>query len=158
MSQSSCRSIRFVRQRTARRAGNTSRSSWVRTYASSEIASRELCGQRGSTLFWSRSQGEFADWISIALGTLDTPFIPQTQKHVHIESAAPWWRHPAHARRSADHVGSKAVRRHQPPSIPGRRLIALRRTALTEPDPYQVRRKHQPKGSCESPKFAPINR
>jgi hypothetical protein len=66
-------------------------SSWVRSYASSEIASREFCGQCGSTLFWSRSKGEFADWISIALGTLDTPFMPQTQKHVHIESAAPWW-------------------------------------------------------------------
>lgn len=45
----------------------------------------------GSTLFWSRSQGEFADWISIALGTLDTPFLAKKQKHVHVDSAVLWY-------------------------------------------------------------------
>lgn len=44
----------------------------------------------GSTLFWSRSEGEYADWISIALGTLDTPFVPKQQRNVHVDSAAPW--------------------------------------------------------------------
>ncbi|WP_341869738.1 GFA family protein [Pseudomonas lactucae] len=53
-------------------------------YASSERVIREFCAQCGSTLFWSRSQGE-------ALATLDTPFLPQKQKHVHVESAAPWY-------------------------------------------------------------------
>jgi hypothetical protein len=26
---------------------------------------------------WSRPQGEFTDWVSVALGTLDSPFTPQ---------------------------------------------------------------------------------
>ena len=45
----------------------------------------------GSSLFWSRSQGDYADWICIALGTLDTPFVPKQQKHVQVDSAAPWY-------------------------------------------------------------------
>lgn len=45
----------------------------IRTYASSPTVMREFCLACGSTLFWSRSQGEYAGWISIALGTLDTP-------------------------------------------------------------------------------------
>ena len=49
----------------------------ITTYSSSESVLREFCAQCGSTLFWSRSQGEFSDWVSIALGTLDTPFSPQ---------------------------------------------------------------------------------
>ncbi|WP_336335993.1 GFA family protein [Pseudomonas putida] len=67
----------------------------IKTYASSQTVSREFCAQCGSTLFWSRSQGEFANWISIALGTLDTPFLPQRQKHVHVDSAAPWYAPPS---------------------------------------------------------------
>jgi hypothetical protein len=41
-------------------------------------------------LFWARSDGEFADWISVALATLDTPFTPQKQKHVHVASKVAW--------------------------------------------------------------------
>lgn len=63
----------------------------IKTYASSETVLREFCAHCGSTLFWSRSQGEFADWVSIALGTLDTPFMPEKQKHVHIDSTAHWY-------------------------------------------------------------------
>ena len=63
----------------------------IKTYASSPTVLREFCGECGSTLFWSRSQGEFADWISIALGTLDTAFLPQKEKHVHVDCAAPWY-------------------------------------------------------------------
>ncbi|MCF5668816.1 GFA family protein [Pseudomonas marginalis] len=62
----------------------------IKTYASSEKVSREFCAQCGSALFWSRSQGEFANWVSIALGTLDTPFLPRKQKHVHLDAAAHW--------------------------------------------------------------------
>ncbi|WP_313201177.1 GFA family protein [Pseudomonas sp.] len=29
--------------------------------------------------------------VSIALGTLDTPFIPHKQKHVHADTAALWY-------------------------------------------------------------------
>ncbi|WP_439331633.1 GFA family protein [Pseudomonas viridiflava] len=48
---------------------------------------REVC----STLFWSRSRGEFTDWVSIALGTLDPSFTPQKQKHVHVDSGIHWY-------------------------------------------------------------------
>ncbi|MBV4480658.1 GFA family protein [Pseudomonas khavaziana] len=62
----------------------------IKTYASSETVLREFCSHCGSTLFWSRSQGEFADWVSIALGTLDTAFIAEKQKYVHVDSAVHW--------------------------------------------------------------------
>jgi hypothetical protein len=63
----------------------------IKTYASSSTVLREFCATCGSTLFWSRSQGEFADWISIALGTLDTPFMPQKQKYIHVDPAVHWY-------------------------------------------------------------------
>jgi hypothetical protein len=63
----------------------------IKAYASSPTVVREFCRECGSTLFWSRLQGEYADWISVALGTLDTPILPKKQKHVHIDSAAPWY-------------------------------------------------------------------
>jgi len=28
--------------------------------------------------------------MSFALGTLDTPFAPPKQRHIHLDSAAPW--------------------------------------------------------------------
>ena len=62
----------------------------ITTYSSSPTVVREFCSQCGSTLFWSRSEGEFADWISIALGTLDTPFVAQKQKHVYLDSPVHW--------------------------------------------------------------------
>ncbi|WP_458131947.1 GFA family protein [Pseudomonas sp. R3-41] len=64
----------------------------IKTYASSETVLREFCMDCGSTLFWSRSEGKFADWVSIALGTLDMPFLPQKQKHVHVDSAVLWFK------------------------------------------------------------------
>ncbi|MCO8311776.1 GFA family protein [Pseudomonas mandelii] len=65
--------------------------SHITTYSSSESVLREFCAQCGSTLFWSRTQGEFSDWVSIALGTLDTPFTPQKQKHVYVDSKVHWY-------------------------------------------------------------------
>nr|WP_313430667.1 MULTISPECIES: GFA family protein [Pseudomonas] len=64
---------------------------YIKTYASSPTVAREFCMECGSTLFWSRSKGEYTDWISIALGTLDTPFLPKKHKHLHVDSAAPWY-------------------------------------------------------------------
>ncbi|MFF5865510.1 GFA family protein [Pseudomonas sp. NPDC012596] len=66
----------------------------IKRYASSPTVAREFCKECGSTLFWSRSQGEYADWVSVALGTLDTPFLPKTQRHVHADSAALWYEPP----------------------------------------------------------------
>ncbi|KAB0570238.1 GFA family protein [Pseudomonas palleroniana] len=62
----------------------------ITRFSSSESVFREFCARCGSTLFWSRAQGEFTDWVSIALGTLDSPFTPQKQKHVHIDSRIHW--------------------------------------------------------------------
>ncbi|MFJ4157918.1 GFA family protein [Pseudomonas sp. NPDC089752] len=63
---------------------------YLSAFASSASIRREFCSQCGSSLFWSRSQGEYAGWISIALGTLDTPFQPHEQKNAHLASAVPW--------------------------------------------------------------------
>ncbi|MFP3408941.1 GFA family protein, partial [Pseudomonas sp. SIMBA_065] len=34
----------------------------LKAFASSPTVVREFCAECGSSLFWSRSQGEFADW------------------------------------------------------------------------------------------------
>ncbi|TDF84387.1 GFA family protein [Pseudomonas sp. H9] len=65
----------------------------IKAYASSETVVRQFCSHCGSTLFWSRTQGAFADWICVALGTLDTPFTPHKHKHVHLDAKAPWFEH-----------------------------------------------------------------
>ena len=65
----------------------------ITAFSSSESALREFCARCGSNLFWSRSMGEFADWVSIALGTLDTPFTPLKQQHIHLDSTASWFKH-----------------------------------------------------------------
>lgn len=61
------------------------------TYPSSEGVLREFCRECGSSLFWSRSRGDYADWVSIALGTLDTPISLDKQKHVYVSSKAYWF-------------------------------------------------------------------
>ncbi|WCM53273.1 GFA family protein [Pseudomonas sp. WJP1] len=63
----------------------------IAAYRSSESVLRQFCSQCGSSLFWSKSQGQYADWISIALGTLDTPFTPGKQRHIEVASKAPWY-------------------------------------------------------------------
>lgn len=65
----------------------------ISAYASSASVLREFCGRCGSTLFWSRSQGAFSDWVSVALATLDTPFEASKHKHVHVSDEPLWyWR------------------------------------------------------------------
>ncbi|MBD9518138.1 GFA family protein [Pseudomonas sp. PDM22] len=66
----------------------------IRSYSSSVGTLRQFCSNCGSSLFWSTSQGEFSDWISIALGTLDSTFEPARQKHVHVSNRASWLRFP----------------------------------------------------------------
>jgi len=62
----------------------------LKGFASSPTVLREFCGHCGSSLFWSRCSGEFSDWVSLALATLDTPFVPRKEKHLHVESRLPW--------------------------------------------------------------------
>jgi hypothetical protein len=63
----------------------------ITAYRSSESVLRQFCSQCGSSLFWSKSRGEYADWISIALGTLDTYFTSDKQRHIEVASKAPWY-------------------------------------------------------------------
>ncbi len=68
-------------------------------YASSDSITRSFCSVCGSPLRWQGSQA-FPDWVSFPLGTLDSPFVPQQQKHVHTESKALWYDLPGDATRS----------------------------------------------------------
>ncbi len=68
----------------------------LKSFASSEAVLRQFCSHCGASLFWSRSQGEFSDWISIALGTLDTAFTSHKQRHIQVASKAPWFELPDH--------------------------------------------------------------
>ncbi|WP_369987269.1 GFA family protein [Pseudomonas xanthosomatis] len=61
----------------------------LRAYSSSEAVLRQFCPCCGSSLFWSRSTGEFSGWVSVALGTLDTPFQPSKHKHAHVDEHRP---------------------------------------------------------------------
>ncbi|MET3053946.1 GFA family protein [Pseudomonas alkylphenolica] len=63
----------------------------LRVFKSSPTVSRSFCSRCGANLFWSDAAGQFCDWISVALGTLDTPFEPARQQHVHVQSKACWW-------------------------------------------------------------------
>lgn len=62
----------------------------LRSYRSSATVTRTFCAACGSPLLWHDGAGPFPDWVSIPLGTLDTPFVPASQKHVHSASKAPW--------------------------------------------------------------------
>ncbi|MEG0054243.1 MAG: GFA family protein, partial [Comamonas sp.] len=64
----------------------------IKSYASSASVQRQFCQHCGSSLFWSQTAGDHADWICIALGTLDSPFSALKQKHVHLD-ARPLWSH-----------------------------------------------------------------
>lgn len=62
----------------------------LKGYASSLTVLRQFCGQCGASLFWSRTEGDYSDWVSIALSSLDDPFVPAKQKHLHVQSKATW--------------------------------------------------------------------
>ena len=63
----------------------------LRSYESSPGITRQFCSQCGSSLFWSDANGAYPDWISIALGTLDTPLSIPEQLHSCIESKVAWF-------------------------------------------------------------------
>ncbi|MCQ4260178.1 GFA family protein [Stutzerimonas stutzeri] len=58
-------------------------------YNSSASITRTFCSRCGSSIEWTGSD-QFADWVSITLATLDTPFRPKSVKTVHLESRACW--------------------------------------------------------------------
>lgn len=63
----------------------------LRRFQSSAGVTRQFCSICGTSLFWSDANGEFADWISIAVGTLDTPFDALKQRHTCVSEKAPWF-------------------------------------------------------------------
>lgn len=60
------------------------------SYESSPGVWRRFCGVCGASVEW-RGGAPFADWVSIALAALDTPFQPASVKHAHLASAVCWW-------------------------------------------------------------------
>lgn len=62
----------------------------VKTWRSSAQVTRSFCAACGSPLLW-HSEGEFAAWVSFPLAALDTPYLPPTQKHIHVASRVPWF-------------------------------------------------------------------
>jgi hypothetical protein len=60
-------------------------------FASSPGVMRSFCTRCGSPLTWRNANGAYAEWISLALGTLDTPFASRSQRHIHMASKAPWY-------------------------------------------------------------------
>lgn len=62
----------------------------VAIYHSSSSVTRTFCRHCGSTLQWY-SDAVHPDWMSIALGTLDTSLEQQKQKHIYAGSKATWY-------------------------------------------------------------------
>ncbi|QNH78149.1 GFA family protein [Pseudomonas protegens] len=62
----------------------------LKGYESSPGVLRQFCGGCGSSLFWQETGGEYTQWISIAIATLDTPFTAPKQKHHCVAMKASW--------------------------------------------------------------------
>ena len=58
-------------------------------YNSSDRVVRTFCRICGSSLTWSGSK-QFADWVSVAVATLDTAFSPKSIRQSHTDSRACW--------------------------------------------------------------------
>lgn len=68
----------------------TSGQALVRSHESSPGVMRAFCSACGSPLTWHQVEGEWATWISVALGTLDTPFKPHKHRQAHVRSRPLW--------------------------------------------------------------------
>ncbi|GLX14303.1 hypothetical protein Pstr01_25420 [Pseudomonas straminea] len=62
----------------------------VSTFSSSPGVSRTFCQCCGSNLQWF-SEKPYPKWVSVALGTLDTPLPTVEQKHIYTRSKADWY-------------------------------------------------------------------
>lgn len=62
----------------------------VSTFSSSPGVSRTFCHCCGSNLQWFSEQ-PYPKWVSVALGTLDTPLPTVEQKHIYTRSKADWY-------------------------------------------------------------------
>ncbi|WP_375738904.1 GFA family protein [Pseudomonas boanensis] len=62
----------------------------VAEYHSSPGVTRTFCKHCGSNLQWF-AEHPYPEWLSVALGTLDTPLGEIPQKHIYPESKAAWY-------------------------------------------------------------------
>ena len=63
----------------------------LKVYESSPGVLRQICCHCGSSLFWQDTQGQYRQWISIAIATLDTPFAAPRQQHYCVAMKADWY-------------------------------------------------------------------
>lgn len=63
----------------------------LKGYESSPGVIRQFCSACGSSLFWSDTRGRFADWISIAVASLDSPVQPGKQRQGCVEERVGWY-------------------------------------------------------------------
>lgn len=61
-------------------------------YQSSADVQRKFCGRCGSNIEWGYSSGEYAIWVAMAVGLLDTEFKPENVKELHQDTQVCWWR------------------------------------------------------------------
>ena len=90
---SQCRSRgarRHLRQRALEQLRWTAGEDLVTRYHSSPGVTRSFCRQCGATLQWYSDKAH-PNWVSIALGTLDSPLGEIPQKHIYPESKADWY-------------------------------------------------------------------
>lgn len=57
------------------------------SYSSSAGITRRFCSVCGSNIEWSGS-AKFPDWVSFAVASLDTPFLPEKIADIHTEVKA----------------------------------------------------------------------
>lgn len=62
----------------------------VAVFHASPGVSRTFCQHCGSNLQWF-AERPYPKWISVALGTLDTPLENLEQKHIYVQSKADWY-------------------------------------------------------------------
>lgn len=62
----------------------------VAVFQASPGVSRTFCQHCGSNLQWFDQQAR-PNWLSVTLGTLDTPVSDFTQMHIYVRSKADWY-------------------------------------------------------------------
>ncbi|WP_353407669.1 GFA family protein [Pseudoteredinibacter isoporae] len=72
----------------------------VKRFASSGAVERCFCSECGSNLTWGYTEGEWSEWLAVALGCFDTPYTAAITREIHLDDMAPWWEQLAKARQT----------------------------------------------------------
>ncbi|MGI9281722.1 MAG: GFA family protein [Endozoicomonas sp.] len=62
---------------------------YLKSFNSSDTIERKFCGQCGSSLEWGGSP-DYAEWVSIAIGTLDSPYEPEKIDNLFKKNRVCW--------------------------------------------------------------------